>query len=120
MAHIHGKVSRTFRSHLVKGTLAAAAVLAVLLGQVAGAPAGVEDASAGVIHEEQSCESRPGSDPADSGGEQSAIAMAGACENNCLRLWETLLDECQQVPPSQKPQCISDARDDYEACLANC
>jgi hypothetical protein len=45
---------------------------------------------------------------------------ATACENSCRALWQTLVRECQRLTGSAKGQCLSDAREDYDACLARC
>jgi hypothetical protein len=100
MLHVNGKARRSARGHLVRGILAALA-LAVVCS--IGASASAEDASAGA-------------DVVEADGAE----MFGSCETNCALLWDALVDECLDLTGSARAQCLADARDDYEACLANC
>jgi hypothetical protein len=100
MLHVNGKARRSARGHLVRGILAALA-LAVVCS--IGASASAEDASAGADAVEA----------ADS-------EALGPCEQSCARMWDLLVHECLELTGDAKAQCLDEARESYDACLADC
>lgn len=89
-------------------SLGALAAFAIVAG---AAHARADDAALRPATRNSSCAAR---------AEPALVVTASACENSCRALWQTLVNECKQLSGSAKTQCLRDAREDYDACLARC
>jgi hypothetical protein len=115
MVHVRGNVRRSVQ--LVCGILAALAVIVVCS---IGAQARADGVSPHVIQQADTCESQTASDLDGAVAASDDVEALGACENSCHFTWDLLVDECFELVGSARGECLDEAQEYHETCLANC